>query len=184
MTDRKLTSEEKHLWGLYTKDIKPTGEAVDWKMPPEKPTAFKIKVPVKKHYVSKSSTKLSNHDSLENKDSNWGKKLKLGKAKIDGKIDLHGLTCLEAHEKLHGYLERAQSQGKRVILVVTGKGGPKSRLEDLTYNDFENSRGALRREVPMWLSGGSMRHMIVSFQEARANDGGAGALYVVLKRKS
>jgi len=34
----------------------------------------------------------------------------------------------------------------------------------------------------MWLSGGSMRHMVVSFQDAQPSDGGGGALYVILKR--
>lgn len=183
MADRKLTAEEKRLWRFYTKDIKPSLASLDRKSPQDNEQEYKIRVPIKKNFKSDPKSQFSNHASLQNKDSNWGKKLKQGKAAIDGKIDLHGLTCIEAHERLHEYLERARSNGKRVVLVVTGKGGPKTNYQNFSYNDFEVSRGALRREVPMWLSGGSMRHMIVSFQEARDRDGGAGALYVVLKRK-
>ena len=92
------------------------------------------------------------------------------------------MTCAEAHEKLHKYLERAQRSGKRVILVITGKGGPKREYDAYRFRDFENGHGVLKREVPMWLSGGSMRHMVVSFQDAQPSDGGGGALYVILKR--
>ena len=98
------------------------------------------------------------------------------------RIDLHGMTCVEAHQKLFHYLERAQRRGKRVIIVITGKGGPKTDFDHYRFSEFENNQGVLRREVPMWLSGGAMRHLIVSFQEARRQDGGSGALYVVLKR--
>ncbi len=183
MADRKLTDAEKKLWSLYTKDIKPSQAGLDWKLQAKESNGFKIKTPSKTNFKTTQKAALSNHESLENKDSNWGKKLSQGKAKIDGKIDLHGLTCIEAHEKLYRYLERARSSGKRVILVVTGKGGPKGDLQDLSYHDFERGRGVLRREVPMWLSGG-MRHLIVSYQQARQRDGGEGALYVVLKRAS
>ncbi len=184
MTNRKLTDEEKRLWRIYTRDIKaiardniPSDE--------KKPTlTYDIKVPQKPNFRRHASPKLSNHESLKEKDANWGKKLKQGKVKIEGKIDLHGMTCVQAHQKLYDFLSRAQMNGKRAILVVTGKGGPKRDLGQYRFSEFENSHGILKREVPMWLSGGSMRHMIVSFQEARARDGGAGALYVVLKRKS
>lgn len=183
MTDRKLTAEEKSLWNFYTKDIKPSAVGLEWKALQKGTPDYTIKVPPKNSATAVQRKTLSNHESLQNKDSNWGKKLKQGKATIDGKIDLHGLTCIEAHEKLHDYLERARQSSKRVVLVVTGKGHPKTNYQDFSFADFENRRGALRREVPMWLSGSSMRHMIVSFQEARERDGGAGALYVVLKRK-
>ena len=166
MADRKLTDQEKRLWSLYTKDIKPRTADLDWTPPEKQPHEFKIKAPKKSNFKSAQKAKLSNHETLENKDSNWGRKLSQGKAKVDGKIDLHGLTCSEAHEKLYGYLERAQVKGKRIILVVTGKGGPKTKLEDFSFGDFERGRGVLRREVPMWLSGG-MRHMVVSYQQAR-----------------
>ena len=183
MTKRSLTEEEKRLWHLYTRDIKPASlESCQPEIETNKPS-YEIKSPNEKGFNKRHVQNLSNHESLKNKDHNWGKKLRQGKVMIDGKIDLHGMTCPEAHQKLYNYLCRAQKKGKRVVLVVTGKGGVKKNLDGYRFSDFENSHGILRREVPMWLSGGSMRHLIVSFQEARRQDGGTGALCVVLKRK-
>lgn len=178
MGKKDLSKEDRLLWQLYTKSIKPAKAGQNLTVQP-----FKIKTLKAEPKQKFARPSVSNFDSLKNFDSNWGKKLKAGKVKPDGKIDLHGMTCVEAHEKLYRYLERAQKSQKRVILVVTGKGGPrKSGYADIRYSDFENSRGVLRREVPHWLSSGAMRHMIVSFQDARQSDGGTGALYVVLKR--
>lgn len=184
MVKRNLTDEEKLLWRYYTKDIK--GKRSDIYLSNiEKPKLeFKINFPKKSQFEKNIVSSFTNHESLENKDNNWAKKLRQSKVKPEGKIDLHGMTCVEAHEKLCDYLERAQAKGKRVILIVTGKGGPKKDYDDFRYSDFENNRGVLKREVPLWLSGSRMRHMIVSFQEAIQKDGGAGALYVVLKRLS
>lgn len=184
MVKRALTKEERRLWQFYTRDVKPYSPEIDHPVATDKKSTFEIKVPNRQLFKRKVDTSVSNFESLKNNDSNWGKKLKHGKTKLDGKIDLHGMTCVEAHEKLFRYLEYAQRGGKRVILVITGKGGPqKQGYADIRYQDFESSRGVLRREVPMWLSGGAMRSMVVSFQDARQSDGGSGALYVVLKRK-
>jgi len=183
MVKKDLSKEDRRLWQLYTRDIKPASPQISYPLTTDKKPSFNIHIPKKDLFAKNPQPAISNYQSLKNKDSNWGKKLKAGKVKADGKIDLHGMTCVEAHDKLFHYLERAQKNGRRVILVVTGKGGPKkSGYSDLRYDDFESSRGVLRREVPMWLSSGAMRHMIVSFEDARQADGGTGALYVILKR--
>lgn len=180
MSKRTLSDSERALWHLYTDDVKRTGK-MDVAAPESNPE-FKIKVPTQTVFKKTAASSVSNYESLKNNDSNWGKKLKAGKAAIEGKIDLHGMTCVEAYDKLSKFLERAQRNGKRAVLIVTGKGGPRNDYADYRFTDFENSRGVLRREVPLWLSGGAMRHMIVTFQDAAPRDGGSGALYVVLKR--
>lgn len=183
MAKKDLSQEDRRLWQLYTRNIKSTGVERGPAGEPRTPQPFKINALKQAPRQKFAKPSVSNFDSLKNNDSNWGKKLKGGKVRPDGKIDLHGMTCVEAHDKLYHYLERAQRSQKRVILVVTGKGGPKKTgYADFRYTDFENSRGVLRREVPLWLSSGAMRHMIVSFEDARQSDGGTGALYVVLKR--
>ena len=181
MAKRSLTEEEQRLWQLYTSDISST-KRIDLNVQHSAPS-FEIKIPDQNVFRKTSPPSVSNFESLKNSDSNWGKKLKQGKLKVEGKIDLHGLTCVQAHEKLWRFLERSQNSGKRLVLVVTGKGGLKGNYGENSYQDFENSRGVLRREVPMWLSGGAMRQMIVTFQDAASRNGGAGALYVILKRK-
>lgn len=187
MAKRELTERERVLWHHYTKDVQRLAPEI--KIPSLNPPQgkrgekrFEIKVPSRNNFKQTNQMATTNYENLKNKDQNWGKKLSGGKIKPDGKIDLHGMTCVEAHEKLFTYLQRAQSKGKRVILVITGKGGPKNNYDEYRFSDYENSLGVLRREVPLWLSGGAMRQLVLSYQDARRTDGGTGALYVVLKR--
>jgi DNA-nicking Smr family endonuclease len=182
MTRRGLTEEEHRLWNTYTRDVERFSAGVKIEKPIIKRASYEITVPTKKQYRKIHDPRLSNHESLKGHDKNWAKKLKSGRSKPEGKIDLHGMTCAQAHDKLYDYLDSAARKGKRVILVITGKGGPRRDLDDYRFSDFENSHGALKREVPMWLSSGSLRHLVVSFQDASQADGGAGALYVILKR--
>lgn len=93
-----------------------------------------------------------------------------GAIAIDGRIDLHGSTQAEAHERLRGYLALAQSSGGRVVLVITGKGMD------------EGDRGVLRRAVPHWLSSPSFRPLVSGYGEAHRTHGGSGALYVRIRR--
>lgn len=187
MAKRELTAEERVLWRHYTRDVErftPDIKIPTLNTPEDKrgEKRFEIKVPSKNNFKKNNQTAATKYEDLKDKDQNWAKKLSGGKVKPEGKIDLHGMTCVVAHEKLFTYLERAQSNGKRVILVITGKGGPKNNYDEYRFSDYENSLGVLRREVPLWLSGGAMRQLVLSFQDARRSDGGTGALYVVLKR--
>lgn len=182
MTRRSLTEEELYLWNTYTKDIERFSAEIEISIPSNVFRKYEIKIPEKRHFTKIHDPCLSNHESLKDKDKNWAKKLKSGRSKPEGKIDLHGMTCAEAHDKLYRYLDRAAHNGKRVVLVITGKGTPKRDYDEYCFSDFENSHGVLKREVPMWLSSGSLRHMVVSFQDASGSDGGTGALYVILKK--
>jgi DNA-nicking Smr family endonuclease len=92
---------------------------------------------------------------------------------IDARIDLHGLTQARAHVQLIDFLRSAQASGARVVLVITGKGG----------NGRGEERGVLRRVVPVWLSSSELRPLVVGFDEAGRSHGGAGALYVRIRRR-
>ncbi|HEX9701627.1 MAG TPA: Smr/MutS family protein [Rhodospirillales bacterium] len=97
-------------------------------------------------------------------------RLRRGQVEIQGVIDLHGHTQVEAHRALAGFLEGAQSAGKRAVLVITGKG-------------LAPGSGILRAAVPRWLNEPALRRMIRAFSHAQPKDGGEGALYVLLRRK-
>jgi DNA-nicking Smr family endonuclease len=103
------------------------------------------------------------------------KRVARGNAPIEARIDLHGLTQSEAHRALLGFLRRAQADGARIVLVVTGKGG-------VGAHDDGSERGVLRRQVPHWLRLSEFRTLVVGFESAGAGHGGAGALYVRLRR--
>ena len=55
-------------------------------------------------------------------DKRLAERLRRGQLPIEGKLDLHGLTQEEAHDQLGGFIAISQKQGRRCILVVTGKG--------------------------------------------------------------
>ena len=106
--------------------------------------------------------------------------LRRGALQVDARIDLHGMYQAQAHAVLVGFLMRAQASGYTHILVVTGKGGEKSGL---AYDDAFSERGVLRRSVPHWLRAPELRGVVLAFEEAARHHGGAGALYVRLKRR-
>lgn len=97
-------------------------------------------------------------------------RMRRGQLPIEARLDLHGHTQVEAHRALDGFLAAAQASGKRCVLVVTGRGLAKQ------------DGGVLRRAVPRWLNQPPNRARILAFDRAQPRHGGAGALYVLLRR--
>jgi DNA-nicking Smr family endonuclease len=109
------------------------------------------------------------------------RKIASGKVEVDARIDLHGLRQRDAHVRLRAFLVEAHARGHKTVLVITGKGGeePADRLGDLAG---ERQRGVLRRNVPHWLGELELRAIVLSFTQAGVRHGGAGALYVQLRK--
>lgn len=99
------------------------------------------------------------------------RKLAKGRLSLEAKIDLHGMTQAQAHGVLVAFLHRALGEGRRHVLVVTGKG---SSL---------GSDGVLRRAVPAWFATPAFRGLVSGWEDAARGHGGSGALYVRLRRK-
>lgn len=102
-------------------------------------------------------------------------KLARGKAAPDSVIDLHGMTREQAFLALRAFMTRAQTEGARIVLVVTGKG-------DRAVSGGD-SPGVLRKCVPSWLRAPGYRSIVLGLEEAARPHGGAGALYVRLRRR-
>jgi DNA-nicking Smr family endonuclease len=105
------------------------------------------------------------------------RELARGRGAIDGALDLHGMNQAEAHQALRGFLRHSQARGARLVIVVTGKGGP---LDEPALGGQE--RGVLRRLAPHWLREPDLRSIVLGFEEAGRAHGGSGALYVRLRR--
>lgn len=101
--------------------------------------------------------------------------LRRGQQGVEAVIDLHGLRQDEAHSALRGFLRLQQQRGAKLVLVVTGKG----IAGDVPYGE---ERGILRRNVPHWLRLPDLRPLVLGFDEAEQRHGGAGALYIRLRR--
>jgi DNA-nicking Smr family endonuclease len=117
-------------------------------------------------------------------DKRQARKIATGKVDIEGRLDLHGLRENEAIVRLRGFLRQAQAQGKRTVLVITGKGRDSDDDPSAPF-DFghdRSPRGVLKRNVPRWLAGPDIAPLVVSFTTAHTRHGGEGALYVHLRR--
>lgn len=107
------------------------------------------------------------------------KKVRRGRIDIDGTIDLHGMTQVQAREALRRYISARAARGDRTILVITGKGAR-------TDNDFiaaMTERGILRTMLPLWLSEPGLSHLVSGWSPAARGHGGEGAFYVRLRRQ-
>jgi DNA-nicking Smr family endonuclease len=107
----------------------------------------------------------------------------VGKVPIDAVLDLHGLNQAAAHRRLRGFLLSCQARRHRMVLVVTGKGGP--GRADAQFDDWcgdGSRRGVLRRSVPLWLEEPELRAIVVGYASAGVRHGGEGALYIRLRK--
>ncbi len=96
------------------------------------------------------------------------------------------MTAERAHMALNHFVMQGVQNGARLLLVITGKGGDKAIRpvgEHREGADFMPRReGVLKREAPRWLRTAPLAPHVVGVFQAHAKHGGAGALYVYLKR--
>lgn len=95
------------------------------------------------------------------------KKLRQGKIPIDDHLDLHGLNINEARDILLEFIDFAQKQQIRCVLLVHGKG----------YRT-ESKHPVLKNKVNSWLR---QHPGILGFSSAQPKDGGTGAVYILIK---
>ncbi|NPD14292.1 DNA mismatch repair protein MutS [Xinfangfangia sp. D13-10-4-6] len=108
-------------------------------------------------------------------DAGLHRKMLRGKLAPEARIDLHGMTLAGAHPALIGFLMHSQASGKRLVLVITGKGKQ-------IYEPVPRPTGALRHQVPHWLRLPPLSAVVQEVLEAHLRHGGAGAFYVWLRR--
>lgn len=98
-------------------------------------------------------------------------KLHRGEFSIQGHIDLHGLSVENAREAFEFFLKKSIADGKRMVLVIHGRGLSSPAKPILKTNVFK------------WLTTGPWRKWVMAFTSARLCDGGAGATYVLLRKR-
>lgn len=171
MRRRRLTAEEAELWHKVARTVEPlepsraVAPAPADEAPPAEPSA-----------ADGASSGVRDGDAAsargrpvaETLDRRITRRLRRGRLPIEAEFDLHGHTQASAHDALLHFLSRARSDGRRHVLVVTGRGA--------------RGGGILKRSVPRWLEEPAFHRHVVGFHEAGPRHGGAGALYVVLRR--
>jgi len=103
--------------------------------------------------------------------------MKRGKLRPEGKLDLHGMTLDRAHPALTRFILSAQQGGKRLVLVVTGKGKQRDDGGPIPVRF-----GVLRHQVPHWLSAPPLASAVLQITQAHMRHGGGGAYYVYLRK--
>lgn len=99
------------------------------------------------------------------------RKLRRGEFAHKAHVDLHGLTADEARAAVERFLLDAYRLGHRCVLIVHGRG-----------RNSKDQIPVLKERLKTWLARGRIARVVLAFATARPCDGGAGALYVLLRR--
>lgn len=98
-------------------------------------------------------------------------KLRAGQYSPEGHLDLHGMNALQAYEAMIGFMRAAYHKGMRTVLVIPGRG-----------RNSPDGMGVLREKVQAWLTHDPFKRVVLAFCTAQPAHGGAGALYVLLRK--
>ena len=173
---RVLNPDEAELWARVTATIRPLSRAprtpanttekpsanppapTRKAAPPPKPTPAPVR-------PDRPGTTL---------DGTWDRKLRSGSIQPDRIVDLHGFNLDQAWQAIDIALERAESGGDRVVLLITGhhrRGEPPVQ------------RGRIRAAVHDWLAVSRHAGRIAAVRGAHPRHGGGGSLYIILRRQ-
>ena len=184
MTRRSLSREEARLWAAVAGTVKPMPgksalpiliDAVAPSPPKKAPKAARTVAAVKQIAIPPAPVRNRPIDT-QTLDATWERKLAKALVHPDFTLDLHGHSLDAAHARLDSGLAQASAMGARLVLVITGR----PRLVESA--DRSHSRGAIRAKVIDWLALGAHGSRIAAVRPAHRRHGGAGALYVVLRR--
>lgn len=99
------------------------------------------------------------------------RKLRAGEFSYQATVDLHGMTREQARPELERFVQQARVAGHRCVLVVTGQG-----------LHSEDQVPVIKEHTQEWLTRGRPAKQVLAFCSALPRHGGAGALYVLLRR--
>jgi DNA-nicking Smr family endonuclease len=174
-----LSEEEQALWSAFVRSITPLrpGRATPKTLPApgKRETPNQPRPPARQQSPPQPPPPVKS-PPLAPLERRLKQRVARGHETVEARIDLHGMTQRQAHEALLGFLRRAQANGQKIALVVTGKGARRAAHDDLS------ERGVLRRQVPLWLALPEFRSLVVGFDAAHVSHGGEGALYVRVRR--
>ncbi len=91
-----------------------------------------------------------------------------GNVFIEKKLDLHGFNQVDAKNLLEDFINQSIENGKRLILIITGKG--------------KEGEGVIKNNIISWLNNKSLRNKILAVNHASKKHGGSGAIYILLRK--
>lgn len=184
---RRLAPEENALWKRVAATVKPLHRAPSPLEPaapptvrPPKPDPRGIAVAAAARARPTALPPPRRTHGQATLDSHWDRRLRKGHVRPDLSIDLHGHSLASAQALLDEAIGRALLRGARVLLVVAGRLRPGA--DRLPQPHEPRPRGAIRASLADWLAVSPHADRIVALRPAHISHGGAGAVYVILRR--
>ncbi|MCY4151518.1 MAG: Smr/MutS family protein [Aestuariivita sp.] len=184
-SQRKLRPDEQALWELATKSVirvdqtEETNNRSDLRQRQRSSYSGFAKHESKVRNDLFAPDQSAADDLAVHMDRKAYQRMQSGKLSPEGILDLHGLTVEQAHSELTRFIKTSYAARQRLLLVITGKG--ERRAED--NQSWQRPTGVLRRVVPQWLRTPPLSQVILQQSFAHQRHGGAGALYVYLRRQ-
>ena len=185
---RRLDPDESALWKKVSATVKPLAKAKAPLAPaapptvkPPKPAPRNTAAPAAAPRPATKLPPLRRTHQTATLDGHWDRRLRKGLIRPDMSIDLHGHTLASAQALLDEAIGRALLRGARVLLVVAGRLRPGADRLPVMHGD-PRPRGAIRASLPDWLAYSPHADQIVALRPAHISHGGAGAVYVILRR--
>lgn len=190
---RKLTPEDQKLWDLVASRAEPLSKR---SLPPApgstpKPAAkpAPAKDPLPGFRVGEKVDHHGTHDLLPSLAEQMGRQslrmdakthrhMTRGKLAPEARLDMHGMTLDRAHPELIRFILSSYDQGRRLVLVITGKGKDRD-----SGGPIPTRFGVLRHQVPQWLRLPPVGSVVLQVSPAAQKHGGHGAYYVYLRRR-
>jgi DNA-nicking Smr family endonuclease len=168
-TKRARYPGDRKLWREAVRDVQPLRDRKASNLARLTPVPEFTPPPTKQSRTDAQSAAAS-LDRFADIDRANAERLKRGLHKIEARLDLHGMTQAEAHRALAVFIAASRAAGQRCVLVITGRGlGP-------------DGAGVLRSSVPRWLELPELRQQVLAIAPAQPRHGGAGAIYLLLRR--
>ena len=185
---RRLDPDESALWKKVAATVKPLAKAKAPLAPvapptvsPPKPTPRTVAAPAAAPLPATKLPPPRRTHQAATLDGHWDRRLRKGLVHPDMSIDLHGHSLASAQALLDEAIGRGLLRGARVLLVVAGRLRPGADRLPQMHGD-PRPRGAIRASLPDWLAYSPYADQIVALRPAHISHGGAGAVYVILRR--
>lgn len=189
---RVLRPEEAELWSQVTETAIPISPGIP--QTDSKPTKTRVADPQTPRSISsfklgaQAAPKTAKHNLMPSLEDSFARtpvamdkkaftRLKQGRLSPEARIDLHGMTLDQAHPALNRFILDNHAKGRRLVLVITGKGKAKD-----SPGPIPTRLGVLRHQVPQWMQQHPLKPLILQVAQASQKHGGSGAYYVYLRR--
>lgn len=175
----KLAPDESDdlIWDQITQDIKKIDKPKkDLSKPIKSDFVIRNNVNVFEAYSGNTLEEIR-IGQVDNIDYNTVKRFKKGEFRIEAILDLHGKVSDQAYEEVERFIKRVYQRQLRCVQIITGKGLHRES------DDLFASKGVLKDLVPRWLNSDNIRPLILAFDYSRPEDGGEGALSILMRRK-